>query len=198
MTLLVAALFSFAFVLVLGAYARRAPIGIDANVAVAAFGKATNVAWAFTNLGYARDLLIVYAVAGVLLQIERPRDIAPLAVLAVAQVGSQLVSTSLKGVFKRERPENWLKRQELSAGYPSGHSTTAVVTYVGIGLGALAPIDSSIAIVLRDCVGAIAIVAALGIVWSRLALGAHYLSDVVGGCTLGAATLCVAARILER
>jgi len=31
---------------------------------------------------------------------------------------------------------------------------------------------------------------ALGIMWSRLALGAHYLSDVFGGALFGTAWLC--------
>ncbi len=194
----IVAIVAFATVLSLGAYARLAPVGIDAHVATRAFGQATRVAWMFTNLGYARELLLVYCVTGAALRIERPRDIAPLAFLAFAQIASQLVSTFLKTIYKRQRPEHWLKRHETSAGYPSGHATTATVTYAGIALGVLLPIDPTIAEPVRDTIAAISAACAAGIAWSRLALGAHYLSDVAGGIMLGTATLSLLAIVIER
>lgn len=189
---------AFAAVLALGRYARHAAVGVDAKLALAAFGKATRVAWFFTKLGYARDLLFVYAIAGVALVLTHPRDLPALAFLAVAQVGSQLVSTALKDVFKRERPERWLKRHELSAGYPSGHATTATVTYAGIAFVLLVPVDASIAVPVRDGIAFLGLGLAAGIIWSRLALGAHFLSDVIGGMLLGSATLSLVAIVIHR
>ncbi len=45
---------------------------------------------------------------------------------------------------------------------------------------------------------AVLLVCAVGIPWSRLALGAHYLTDVAGGLLLGAAFLCAALAVILR
>ena len=52
--------------------------------------------------------------------------------------------------------------------------------------------------VLRLSLIHIFLVCAVGISWSRLALGAHYLTDVVGGLLFGAAFLCAALAIILR
>lgn len=197
MTAYLVALALFAATVGLGFLARRAPVGLDATVARMALGTGTAVAWFFTRLGYARGIVLAYVVFGVVLEIGRSLDLPALALLGIAQVVSQLVSTGLKGVFKRERPEHWLKRHELSGGYPSGHSVTAVVTYGGFAVLALAsPGRGPWAPLLAESVACIALVCSGGILWSRLALGAHYLSDVAGGILLGSAMLALCARLL--
>ena len=199
MTSVAVACVLFAATVGLGLYARRAPVGLDLTVARMALGTGTSLAWAFTRLGYARGIVFAYVLFGIALEVGRWHDLAAFGLLAVAQVVSQLVSTGLKDVFKRQRPEHWLKRQELSGGYPSGHATTATVTYGGMALLAyFAPnaSASTYATIFHDGIAAVAIVCACGIVWSRLALGAHYVSDVVGGTMLGTATLELISRLL--
>ena len=114
--------------------------------------------------------------------------LAALAALLAAQLLSQYACNSLKARFGRVRPVNWLHRQELNAAFPSGHSATAVVTYGGILL--LFSTQTPDPIVRTACIAAAAIFVA-GIGWSRIALGAHYVSDVLAGYLVGFATLCM-------
>jgi membrane-associated phospholipid phosphatase len=86
----------------------------------------------------------------------------------------------LAGLYERR----WTGIHETSASYPSGHATLVIAFYgfwTAVAWASNLPLDikrwSRIAFALW----------ALAIGWSRLALGAHYLTDVVGGYLLGAA-----------
>jgi undecaprenyl-diphosphatase len=79
--------------------------------------------------------------------------------------------------------------QEADRSYPSGHATTGIAFYLALFMLVLdahvvpRPIWIGALIGLGAC--------SVGIPWSRLALGAHYLSDVAGGLLLGAGWLFV-------
>ncbi len=118
----------------------------------------------------------------------------PLAVFA-SQVASQTVVEIIKRVFRRTRPQEWIHRQELGPSYPSGHATTAIVFYGTWFLIALhAPMIHPLKLIV--CLGLI--VWAIGIDWSRMALGAHYFSDILGGTLFGGAWMCALLAILLR
>jgi undecaprenyl-diphosphatase len=76
---------------------------------------------------------------------------------------------------------------EAGHSYPSGHATTAIVFFTGwaivVAHQVLPPALQDLTVVLLALWG-------LGIMWSRVALGAHYLSDVFGGALFGGAWLC--------
>ena len=95
-----------------------------------------------------------------------------------------LSSDALKALFARGRPADWYVIQEHSRGYPSGHAMFAVVVYMlwayFIWTG---PVPESFR---RPAAFALCAWAA-GILWSRLALGAHYPTDLIGGLLLGVA-----------
>jgi len=115
----------------------------------------------------------------------------PLAIL-ISQIVSQVVVNLMKGLFARPRPEAWLFRDEPGFSYPSGHATTAVVFY-----GAWLVVLWSSPLPLPVRAGGVAVLAAwaLGIGWSRVALGAHYPTDVIGGFLFGLGWLCVTIAI---
>jgi undecaprenyl-diphosphatase len=116
-------------------------------------------------------------------------------VLLGAQVVSQAVNALVKLVFHRARPGGELGIKETDLSFPSGHSVTAVVFFAGFAILAWhAPLPRPLAAVL--CAALLACAAAIP--WSRLALGAHYLTDVIGGLLLGAAFLCAALAVLLR
>ena len=73
---------------------------------------------------------------------------------------------------------------------PKEEATTAVVFFVG---WALVTASSALWLDEKAAVTALLVVWAMGIAWSRLALGAHYLSDVAGGLLFGAGWLCALA-----
>jgi diacylglycerol kinase family enzyme/membrane-associated phospholipid phosphatase len=101
-----------------------------------------------------------------------------LASLSVASIVANLIG---KRVFGGDRPllkdiplGRQLRRSPTSGSFPSGHSASAAAFATGVSL---------------ESPGAGAAIAPLaaGVAYSRLHVGAHWLSDVVGGAALGAA-----------
>lgn len=117
----------------------------------------------------------------------------------VLLVGGWLISDQLKNVFVRPRPEYWYFVRESSYAYSSGHAMFAVTVY---GLWAYFVWKSSLPSRVRYVLSPLLLAWSLGIVWSRLALGAHYPSDLLGGIILGLTLvtlgLAIAAPTRER
>lgn len=106
-------------------------------------------------------------------------------------VGSVLANLVGKRIFGGDRPllkdvplPRRLKSFPTSASFPSGHSASAAAFVTGVALesrrtgAVLAPLGAAVA-------------------YSRLHTGAHWLSDVVGGATLGA-SVAAAGKLLVR
>jgi undecaprenyl-diphosphatase len=104
------------------------------------------------------------------------------------------ISDALKDVFHRPRPEQWIWHRETSFSYSSGHATDAVVVY---GLWALFLWKSGVPQPWRGMLAAALAIWALGVSWSRLALGVHYATDVIGGWLLGAIVLLVGFAVFD-
>lgn len=99
-----------------------------------------------------------------------------------------LISTAVKVLVDRPRPElDEPIAHAFGKSFPSGHAMTATVGY-GTLLLAFMPLIPP-----RRRRPAVAAYVALVLLISasRLGLGVHYLSDVLGGIVLGAAWLCV-------
>lgn len=114
--------------------------------------------------------------------------------LVVVSIGGGLVDSAVKAAVGRPRPV--LDEPIASAfgkSFPSGHSMSSLVCY-GALLVVFLPLVRT---AWRPwVVGATtALVLAVGI--SRLALGVHFVSDVVGGYVLGAAWLAGSVAIFE-
>lgn len=78
--------------------------------------------------------------------------------------------------FARPRRLDWVVRHETAFGYPSSHAAIATGFYL---LWAVFVSRSNLPG--RRWWAALVALVAFGIYWSRLALGAHYLTDVAGG-----------------
>ncbi len=173
----------------------RAPrtLGFDVWIERLLYGRGVGAAWLFTIAGYARSLTALFVVTFGIEMILRLTPIATASLLAT-QVASQGAVSLVKSFFDRIRPANWLVRRERDSSFPSGHAATAIVTYAGLLIllwrsPAPAAVHLAISVPLA--------IFAVGIGWSRIALGAHYLSDVVGGYAFGAAWLCLWYALLR-
>ena len=135
---------------------------------------------AATFLGSSPVLAAVVGLAVVLL-VARGRRVEA-AFLVVALVGSLLLDDWLKALVQRPRPGfDWAEIWPETS-FPSGHSMDSFVVYLAIALviGRLGGRRvGSVALVL-----AIVLVVSVGV--SRIYLGAHWLSDVIGGYLAGA------------
>ena len=106
--------------------------------------------------------------------------------LVVTTLGGGLLDTIVKEAVGRPRPS--LVDPVASAhgkSFPSGHAMSSTVAYGALLLVFLPAIGRRY----RPVVFAGVVVLVLAIGFSRLALGVHYISDVVGGFVLGLAWL---------
>lgn len=137
---------------------------------------------AVTTLGTAPVIFVVALVVGVFLLRRKRR--ADLALLVGAVVGAALLSPWTKHLIHRARPTAFFRTAASGYSFPSGHTLNA--TCLALALAFIlwrtpwrpaAKIAGSAALALyAGCVGA-----------SRVILGVHYLTDVLGGFLLGAA-----------
>ncbi len=128
---------------------------------------------------------VTVAVATWLLVRRRPR----LAVwLAVTVFGGGFLSAIVKDAVGRSRPLlPHPVAHAVSASFPSGHAIGSVVGVGALLLVFLPYVRRS----LRPALIALGVLVVLAIGFSRLGLGLHYLSDVLGGYVLGAGWLAV-------
>lgn len=108
------------------------------------------------------------------------------AYLVATGIGGGAVDTAVKVLVSRDRPE--LEHPIATAfgqSFPSGHAFTATAMYGALLLTFIPALPKRYR---RWAIGAyVALV--MAIAFSRLALGVHFLSDVLGGISLGAAWL---------
>lgn len=192
--LLIAAVVCVCATLALGAFvSSRTPTRIDVE-AIALRGSAVQPALFFTSLGRWRVLLVLAVVAGAVAVALRA-NVALVGIVFAAQVVSQGATALLKLLFHRTRPDAWRWIRETDFSYPSGHAVTSVVFFVGFAILVWhAPLPRPAAAGLV----ALLVACAVGIPWSRNALSAHYLTDVIGGLFLGAAFLALALIAILR
>jgi undecaprenyl-diphosphatase len=180
--------------LALGALvAHRPPTGVDV-AAGSLRGHAVPLALFFTALGR-WPVLFGLGVVAAATAVALRTGFTAVALLYAAQIVSQGTNASVKLLFHRARPDAWLRIHETDLSYPSGHAVTAVVFFVGFALLAWhAPLPRPVA----GTLVAVLLVCAVGIPWSRLALAAHYVTDVLGGLLFGTAFLCAALALILR
>lgn len=152
---------------------------------------AVNLALALEAIGSVPASFMIVAAASVLLVVHawRQRQALPAAAagfLIVSAAGGALISTLVKHAVDRPRPPwNGVWSLEESPSYPSGHAQAGFTVWVALGLIALVLVDGRA----RRLVAGPLLVLGPMIGASRLVLGVHWPSDVVGGWLLGGAWL---------
>lgn len=101
-------------------------------------------------------------------------------ILLIACATGRILVILEKDWFARLRPDEHMRLVEVSShSFPSGHSSNAMMVYLGIALLGFTGRARRIAMGV-----ALALIAAVGV--SRPMLGVHWPSDVVGGWSFGA------------
>lgn len=136
-----------------------------------------------TALGGAA-ILVVLTVAVVAYLLLR-RDTSTALLVAIAALGAQLASATLKLTFDRPRPDLVPAFTYVyTASFPSGHAMLSAAVYLTFATQ-LARFQPSFLVRGYLVAAALAITAAVGV--SRVYLGVHWPSDVIAGWAAGAA-----------
>jgi undecaprenyl-diphosphatase len=142
-----------------------------------------------TGLGSTPVLAVLASLAVVLVAVRGHR--AQALFVAIALVASLVLNHALKLLFGRPRPAlDWAEARPDHA-FPSGHAMNAFVLYVALALiawhfwGRRAGIAAM----------ALSLVVVMAVGASRVYLGVHWLTDVVGGFLAGAMLLLVLAAV---
>lgn len=133
---------------------------------------------------------------GVALLLTLRRSWVVLGGWAAALVGSGLLDGALKLAIRRPRPElaaNFLSH--LSWSFPSGHSMASMVTYGMVAYLVILAVKGRKPLQIAISLCAVLLILSIG--FSRLYLGVHYFSDVLGGFTAGALWLSACISGLE-
>lgn len=164
-----------------------------AERAVAGSDLLLGVARGATLLGDPTLLWVLAVVLAGVLALRGQRR-AALFVLAVRLV-TQVVSTGAKAVIDRTRPVFDVPVDTaLGASFPSGHALAAAGMWTAVAVVTLPLVPPARRVWLLVLAGVVAALVAA----SRVLLGVHYLSDVVGGFLLGTGITALCAALLVR
>jgi undecaprenyl-diphosphatase len=133
-----------------------------------------------TSLGSTGVLVVLTVTVFVVEVIRRPSRWLPVFLIAVA-IGQTLMSTLIKDLVDRVRPTINPVAHTLGPSFPSGHTTGAAACFAAfalvLGRGRSRNVQSILA--------GVAVFVAIAVAASRVLLGVHWLSDVLGGLALG-------------
>jgi membrane-associated phospholipid phosphatase len=107
--------------------------------------------------------------------------------LSIASGGALVLNGAMKVLFERPRPHLAWAKVLPDYSFPSGHTMNAFVFYVALALIVWSVFGRRVGLTAV----AVAVAVALGVGVSRIYLGYHYLTDVVGGLVAGIAWLLV-------
>jgi len=171
----------------LGMAVSRTPPALDVTAHDVFYGHGVAAAAVFTQAGrfpvYVA-LSIALLVFGAVRRAWLRRAVVSVVVLAAAW----RVGDAFKDYFERARPARELVFSESSYAYASSHATLALTFYAGLALYAW---RADLPLGVRTALGVAAAAFILAQSWSRLALGAHWLTDILGGFLLAVPLLII-------
>ncbi len=135
---------------------------------------------ALTDLG-SLEIVVVLALALVALEVIRWRDRWSFLFLLTVLVGMEAIMLGVKDLVGRVRPTLDPAAATLGPSFPSGHSSTSAAFYAAAALivGRHLPLRA------RQIVVSASVAVAVAVAASRVLLDLHWLSDVIGGLSLG-------------
>lgn len=138
----------------------------------------TNIMKAITHIG---DPISVVTICLILFVIPNLRKDYAIPV-SITVIISACLSVILKYIFVRERPDILRLINETSYSFPSGHSMNNMALYSMIILLVYKQVKNK---KIKICIITYCIIVTILIGFSRVYLGVHYITDVIGGWCAG-------------
>lgn len=108
-------------------------------------------------------------------------------------IGAGILNGAIKELYERARPSQIEPLVEIGGySFPSGHSMGSMIVYGGILFLILRGLRST---QLKAFISLLVFLMVLGIGLSRIYLGVHFPTDVIGGFSLGFAWLCISIAL---
>ena len=152
---------------------------------VARVGTLPGEPWVHWSIGAAVALTIVARRRGAVLRALLP--------MAGASLGAIVAHHAVKTVYHRPRPRIALRQGKTEPAFPSGHTTDSTAV---LATGAYLLVREGILPAQLAVPAAAALAAGTGA--SRVALGWHWTTDVVGGWLAGISVACMSSYAYER
>lgn len=111
----------------------------------------------------------------------------------IASIASVLFNNIIKIIMKRERPNYLILASETSYSFPSGHSMISILFF-----GSIIYLVNKYNIKYKKAITILLSIFIILVGLSRLYLGVHFLTDVIGGYLCGFITLIIIIMIFER
>jgi membrane-associated phospholipid phosphatase len=160
--------------------------GAAAFGAAHATDRSIDVLLGITQLG-STVVIVVVALALGLLEWWRRRRWAVLAFMLTVILGQNLIANGIKLLVHRERPPVPHLVNATGWSFPSGHSAAAAATYAAVAL----LLGRGRRWTVRAWLGTGAAAIVVAVASSRVLLGVHWVTDVIGGVALGFAWFAV-------
>ena len=143
-----------------------------------------------TQLGDTFMVTVIAAVVALRLLISRSWRTAAYWLLTIT--GAGLINTAIKANIVRTRPGDMMYSGWTAYSFPSGHTTSNLVLYGLLCILIYPCVKKHTTRILTVCA---AMGFALLVAASRIYLGAHWFSDVLGGMLLSTQILCIAGAL---
>jgi undecaprenyl-diphosphatase len=153
----------------------------------------TLLAEKLTWLGSLGVLALFGVVAVAVLVHAGRRDGAVL--LTVTMVGALVLENGLKFSFQRVRPPPFFGPEPVTYSFPSGHALFSLCFYGGLAIAAARAVQSG---VMKKGIWIATVLLVLAIGVTRIYLGVHYPSDVLGGYLIAIAWIAILLSVEQR
>lgn len=153
----------------------------------------TNIYKSITFLGSTTFIILLCIVFLIMFIILKKKNTG--IIISVVLIISTIVNNILKIIFRRSRPEVLALVVEDSFSFPSGHTMASVSMYgILIYIILKSNLNKKLKIILSIILGLLPLLVGL----SRVYLGAHFITDIIGAFIISSILLLIEINIIDK